>query len=139
MSDYIAYNPLKVSNKAGTHTVRGYGADSMVDIVFDSDFGEVHKSADGENRHVDLIDRAGTITVTLSAQSASNAVFTALVAANVPFPWTSIDKSSNGDLFFAGSCKIKTMPAFSKGKSNAENVWVWNFTKGNMIFAGSVI
>lgn len=138
MSNYKAFNPEKVVNMAGAHRVRAYGSDSMVEISYDSDFGEIHKPVDGENRHVDLQDRAGTITVTLAAHSASNAIFTALVAANVPFPWTVIDKSSDGDVFFAGSCKIKTMPTFSKGKSNSENVWVWQFTRGTMTLAGAV-
>ena len=109
----------------------------MVEVAFDSDFGEVHKSVDGENRHVVLKDRAGTITVTLGQHSATNAVFTTLVAAGVPFPVTLIDKSSVGDTFFAGSVKIKTMPSYTKTKSNSENVWVWQFTRGTMTLAGA--
>lgn len=141
MADYKPFDPEKFSAMFGlpgaSHKVRGYGEDSMVEVSFDSDFGEVHKSVDGENRHVVLKDRAGTISVTLGQHSQSNAVFSALVAAGVPFPVTLIDKSSVGDVFFAGSVKIKTMPTFTKGKSNSENVWVWQFTKGVMTLAGA--
>jgi hypothetical protein len=137
--NYKAYSPDKVSCMfAGLHRVRGYGADAMIDIAFDSDFGEIAKSADNENRHVDLLDRSGTITVTLSDQSASNAFFTGIVAAGVPVPVTLVDKSSNGDLFVAGSVKIRTMPGMVKAKSNGEKVWVWQFTNGRMTHAGAV-
>jgi hypothetical protein len=137
MADYKPFDPEKFTAMFGTHKVRGYGEDAMVEVSFDSDFGEVHKSVDGENRHVVLKDRAGTITVTLGQHSASNGVFTTLVASGVPFPVTLSDKSSVGDTFFAGSTKIKTMPTFTKGKSNTENVWVWQFTRGTMTLAGA--
>jgi len=138
MSDYKAYNPDKFVTMFGTHRLRAFGADAMVEVSFNSDFGEVHVPVDGESRHVDMLDRSGTITVTLAAHSASNAALTAIVSANVPVPVTIIDKSSNGDVFFAGSVKIKTMPSFTGARSNSENVWVFQFTKGKMVFAGAV-
>jgi hypothetical protein len=138
MSNYKPFNPEKVTTMFGTHRLRAFGADAMVEVAFNADYGEVHIPVDGEARHVDMLDRSGTITVTLAQHSASNAALTAIVAANVPVPVTIADISSNGDLFFAGSVKIKTMPTFSKGKSNSENVWVWQFTKGRMVMAGAV-
>ena len=144
MTGYKAFNPQKVNTMFGipgapgaSHRVRGFGEDAMVEVAFDSDFGEVAKSVDGLNRHVDMLDRSGTITITLAAHSESNAVLNTIVAANVPVPVNIVDQSSVGDLFSASSVKIKTMPTFTKGRSNAENVWVWQFTRGTMTFAGS--
>lgn len=139
MTNYKAYSPDKVSLIfAGLHRVRGFGPDAMIEIAFDSDFTEMAKSADNENRHVDLLDRSGTITVTLGSHSASNAFFTGVTAAGIPVPVTLLDATTNGDLFVAGSVKLRTMPAMVKGKSNAENVWVWQFTKGRLVHMGAV-
>ena len=138
MANYKGFNPDKFVTMVGTHRARAFGSDTMVEVAFNADFGEVHIPVDGEARHVDMLDRSGTITITLAAHSASNAAFTAIVSANVPVPVTIIDKSSNGDVFFAGSVKIKTMPTFTGASSNSENVWVWQFTKGKMVFAGAV-
>lgn len=143
-TDYKAFNPQKVGlvfglpNAPGaSHRVRGYGADTMIEIAFDSDFGSVIKGADGENRHVDMLDRSGTITVNLGQHSQSNAVFTAIVAANVPVPVSLIDKSSAGDLFVAGSVKIRTHPGMTKGATPGEVTWVWQFTRGQVTLAGA--
>ena len=118
--------------------MRGFGADAMIEIDFESDEAEIAKSVDGENRHVFIEDLSGTITVTLSAQSATNAWFSAARATKVPIPMNLVDGSSNGDLFFAGSCVCRKRPPMIKGKSNAENVWIWQFTKGRMNHGGAV-
>lgn len=144
MADYKGYSPAKVSVMFGapgapgtSHRVRGFGTDSMVEVAFDSDFGSVVKSVDGLNRHVDMLDRSGTITITLGQHSESNAIFSALVAANVPVPVTIIDKSSVADLFSATSVKIKTHPGMAKSATPGDVVWVWQFTRGTVALTGS--
>lgn len=144
MGDYKAFNPAKVGATFGLpgvpgakHRVRGFGVSSMIKVEFDSDFGEVAKSADGLNRHVDLLDRSGTVEITLGQHSESNAFFSGLVAANVPVPFTLTDKSSVADIFTTGSLKIRKVPKMEKGKSNTENVWVFQFTKGTMDHTGA--
>lgn len=146
MSDYKAFTPAKVGVTFGLpgvpgakHRVRGFGESSMIKVAFDSDFGEVAKAVDGLNRHVDLMDRAGTIEVTLGQHSESNAIFSAMTALNVPVPVTITDKSSSADLFFAGSVKVRKMPDMEKGKSNTENVWVFQFTRGTMVHSGAFV
>ena len=139
MSDYQSYNPLKVTTMVGTHKVRAFGDDTMVDAGFANDLGDVFVSTDGEGRHVDSADRSGTVVIPLAANSPSNAVFMAIHKANAPVPITVTDKSSKSDLFFAGSCKLKTMPRMVKKKGNTVNEYTFKFTKGEVFHSGAEI
>jgi len=137
MSNYKPFDPLKCSVIVGTHKARAFSDDQMVMAEFTSDWGDIFMSTDGEGRHVESADRSGTVTISLATNSPSNAVFMALIALNEPVPITITDKSSNADLFFAGSCKIKTFPPMDKKKGNAVNEYVWKFPKGTIFHSGA--
>jgi hypothetical protein len=137
--DFKSYNPTKVTVMVGIHACRAFGDDTMVDAGFSNDLGEVFVSTDGEGRHVDSADRSGTVVIPLATNSPSNAVFMALMAANEPVPITVTDKSSKADLFFAGSCKLQTMPRLVKKKGNTVNEYTWKFTKGFINHSGAEV
>ena len=137
--NYQSYNPLKVTVLVGTHKCRAFGDDTMVDAGFTNDMGEVFISTDGDGRHVDSADRSGTVVIPLAANSPSNAVFMAIHKANEPVPITVMDKSSKADLFFAGSCKLQTMPRLVKKKGNTVNEYTWKFTKGEVFHSGAEV
>lgn len=137
--NYIPWNPEKTSVVVGTHKCRAFGEDNMVDAGFANPMGSVFVSTDGDARHVDSADRSGDVVIPLAANSPSNAVLTAIFAANEAVPITVTDKSSKADLFFAGSCKIKDLPRFVKKKGNTVNEWTFNFTKGKIAHTGAVI
>lgn len=136
---YKSYNPQKVTVLVGIHACRAFGDDTMVDAGFSNDLGSVFVSTDGKGRHVDSADRSGTVIISLAANSPSNAVFMAIMAANEPVPITVTDKSSKADLFFAGSCKLQTMPRLVKKKSNTVNEYTWNFTEGTVLHTGAEV
>lgn len=137
--NYKPYNPEKTSVIVGTHKCRAFGDDNMVDAGFTSDMGDVFISTDGDGRHIDFADRSGDIIIPLAANSPSNAVFSAIFAANEAVPITVTDKTSKADLFFAASCKIKTVPRMVKKKGNTINEWTWKFTKGKIVHTGAEI
>lgn len=144
MSDYTGYDPQKVTVQCvhpvvGPHKCRAFGDDNMVEAAYNTDFGSVFVSTDGEGRHIKSADRSGTITIPVADNSPTNEYFTAVVAAGEPMAVTVTDKSSKADLFFAGSVSLKTMPNMSKGRDNTVNEWVWNFTNGKMVRSGAEI
>lgn len=123
---------------AGAHRLRAFAEDSMVEITYESDFTTLSKSCTGDARHVILSDRSGTISLDLAPQSPSNAVLAQLNLAGVPFPFSLVDTSSTGDMFFAPSCMVQKMPSMVKGRENATNTWVLQFTSGKTTFGGAV-
>lgn len=144
MSEYTSYNPQKVTVQCvhpvmGPHKVRAFGDDTMVDAGFNTDFGSVFVSTDGEARHVESADRSGTITIPIADYSPSNEYFMGVYASGEPMAVTVTDKSSKADLFFAGSVKLRTMPNMMKKRDNNVNEYVWNFTNGKMVRTGSEI
>lgn len=141
-SNYKNYNPEKVTVNCihpvvGNHKCRGFGDGTMVDAGFTTDFGSVFVSTDGEARHVMSADRSGDITIPVADNSPTNEFFTKVIESGEPMSITITDKSSNSDLFFAGSVMLKTMPRMVKQKDNTVNEYVWNFTKGKIVRAGS--
>ena len=140
MSNYKSYNPGKVKVVLkGIHAVRGYGDDTMVDIGFTSDRNSMFVGVDGHARHVGSLDRTGDIKLVLSMGSASNAFMAALLALDEPFSFLMSDLSSNGDMFAAASCTIKTIPRMVKGKDSKSQEYTLQFTKGKMTMLGAAL
>lgn len=137
MADYKQYDPKSVSVILGVVPIRGFADDTMVTVSFDEPKRSKHIGVDGEGRHIKNGDRSGTVTVHLADYSPSNATITGLDALDEPFPITIVDKKSNGDLFFAGSCALQEEPDFVKGKEAQNNEYVFQFIKGNAARMGA--
>lgn len=144
MANYKSYDPKKVNVTfvhpvLGPHTVRAFGDGTMVQVSYNADFGTVFVGTQGEGRHVESADRSGQATVSIADNSPSNGFFSNAVKSKTPMALTVTDKSSNADLFYAGSVMIGTLPDMTKANENTVNEWVWNFTKGEMNRSGAEI
>jgi hypothetical protein len=136
MSD-AQYDPAKVILSVGGFVMKQFAADSMVTISYSNPANTKHIGVDGGGRWASSKDDSGTVTITLAAYSASNQVLTTLMKADQPVPITLVDKSSDGDGFFADSCKVEDRPDMEKAKENSENTWVFGFIKGEANYAGA--
>lgn len=135
--NYKQLDPTKCISNMGGHTIRGWADGEMVAIAFDSPKRSKHVGVDGAGRHIKNNDRSGTITVRLQGASPSNAALQALDILDVPYSYAMVDKSSNGDSFFAGSVTLQTEPPMTRGDSEEIVEWVYQFTNGKMIRAGA--
>ena len=134
------YDPTKVSVVIGAGvgaTIRGFADGSMISADYDNDENMKHIGTDGQGRHIESADKSGTITIRLADYSPSNATLTALHLSKVPFPITVTDKTSNADLFFADSCKVKKRPPLEKSNEAIMNEWVFNFIRAEIIHSGA--
>lgn len=135
------YDPTKVSVVIGVGvgaTIRGFADGSMVSAEYTEDENMIHIGTDGYGCHIPSANKSGEVTVRLAAYSPSNAFLTALHLSGVPFPITVTDKSSNADLFFADSCKVKKRPPFEKSNEATMNEWVFNFIRGEIVHSGAL-
>lgn len=136
MSD-AQYDPSKVVITVGGFVMKQFAADSMVTISYANPANTKHIGVDGYGRWAAGKDDSGTFTLTLASYSASNQVLMTLMKADQPVPITMIDKSSDGESFFADSCKVEDRPDMEKAKENSEKTWVFGFIKGEAIYAGA--
>ena len=127
----------KCITNVGGHTVRAFADGDMISVVFNTDKRSVHVGTDGRGRHIKSADRSGVITVRLSSYSPSNAAFQLLDETDIPFGIGVIDKSSNGDSFFAGSCMLVKVPDMVKGATETVLEYGFQFTHGTVVRAGA--
>jgi len=136
MSD-AQYDPAKVVLTIGGYVMKQFAADSMVTISYDEDRNTKHIGVDGFGRWTASKNRGGTITITLADYSASNQVLTTIDKADLPVAVSLVDKSSDGENFFADSCKLQTAPDMEKAREATEKTWVFGFIRGEATYAGA--
>jgi len=131
------YDPSKVVITVGGFVMKKFAADSMVTVSYGEDKNTKHIGVDGYGRWTSGKNDSGQVTLTLSSYSSSNQVLTTLMKADQPVPISIIDKSSDGESFFADSCKVETRPDLEKAREETEKTWVFGFIKGEAIYAGA--
>lgn len=131
------YDPAKVSVIVGGATMRAFADGEMINVDYETDENTKHIGTDGYGRHLKSANRSGQLTVRLADYSASNAALMALHLADIPFPIIITDKTTNGDLFAADSCKVAKRPPLAKGNEAVMNEWVFNFIRGEIVHAGA--
>jgi len=131
------YDPAKVSVVIGGATMRAFADGEMVNVDYTVDENTVHIGTDGYGRHLKSANLSGQMVVRLADYSASNKALTALHKADVPFPVIMTDKTSDGDLFAADSCKFARRPRIAKGNEAMMNEWTINFIRGEIVHAGA--
>ena len=136
MSD-AQYDPAKIVITVGGFVMKQFAADSMIVMSYDEDKNSKHIGVDGFGRWVASKNDGGSASLTLASYSASNLVLTTLMKADQPVPVSIVDKSSNGESFFADSCKIMTRPDMEKAREETEKTWVIGFIKGEAVYAGA--
>ena len=135
-NNYKPYDPNKVSVILGVIPARGFADGEMINVEFAEDDNTTYIGTDGDGRHIQSQNKSGTVTVRLHDYSETNPLLVVMNSIGEAFPITIVDKSSNADLFFAASCKVKKTPNFTKGKEGVTNEWVFNFINGKIIHSG---
>lgn len=130
-------DPTKVIANIGGLTPRAYADGSMISIEFDTPKRTKHIGLTGQGRHIKSADRSGTVTIRLASYSPTVAGIAALDTADVPFSIAVVDKSSNGDSFFAGSCTLMQEPAMVWSENEEALEYQFQFIKGKMIRVGA--
>lgn len=120
-------NPDKINITVNAVPVGGFGANSMVKIKENAPRFIAKAGVDGEITRVKVLDRSAMVAITLMVSSESNAMFSALAAADLASSagvCAVVVEDLNGLSIFAGEqCWIQEMPETEYGREPGENVW----------------
>jgi len=137
MSEYTSFDPTKVVVMIGTHRARGFADGDMIDVGYSEPLNTQYVGTDGSGRHIASANKSGDITIRLMQSSPTNAVLSALIAANEPIPIAVADKTSTADLFFTSSAKCNDFPRMKKGKEETVLEYKLGFVRGFILHTGS--
>lgn len=111
--------------------VVGFAGD-RVKVAMSSDEVETVMGTDGSGRHVNLLDKSGTVTITLEYGSPSNAEFEVIRLAKIPVPILIKDNSNLLTMFATSDAVVKKHPDLILGSKPSECEWVFSFIKGDL-------
>lgn len=134
-----AYNPKKVSFTFGPVPAKGFQDGEMINLEFDNDEWTGYEGTRGEGSMVYSPNSTGTCTVTLQADSPTNAAWTALYKAGVPLPIAMADRSSTKSVAFAREAMPSKKPGFARSRDKPVVVWVFKFVGGDTDHVGDIL
>lgn len=112
----------KVALTINNQIVSGFADGTGINVEFNEDQFSLSVGSDGEAIRSDMNNESGSMTITLQASSAFNAVLSGLSKAKTIFD--AQVKDTNGDTLAAGEFWVKTRPSVEFGREAADREWV---------------
>lgn len=134
-----AYNPTKVAFTFGVVPAKGFQDGEMINFEFDNDEWSGYEGTRGEGSMVFSPNKTGTCTVTLQADSPTNAAWSALYDAGVPLPITATDRSSTKAVAFAKEGMPAKKPGVTRSRDKPVVVWAFKFVGGKIEHIGDIL
>lgn len=135
----MAYNPKKVSAVWGIVPAKGFQDGEMINFEFDNDEWTGYEGTRGEGSMVYSPNSTGTCTITLQADSPTNAAWSALYKAGKPLPLTIADRSSTKAVAFAREAMPSKKPGITRAREKPVVVWAFKFVGGECEHAGDIL
>lgn len=133
------YNPEKVSFAWGPVPAVGFQKGEMINFEFDNDEWTGYEGTRGEGGMVKSPSKVGKCTVTLQADSPTNAAWSALYDAGVPLPITVADRSGTSGVAFAREAVPAKKPGMIRADTKPVVVWQFNFVGGRIEHVGDIL
>ncbi|MFH0902143.1 MAG: phage protein [Pseudomonadota bacterium] len=128
------FDPEKMQIVIGTVPMSGFASGTFVTVEQDGNSFNTKVGADGDVARAKIVGRPGTMKLTLMATSISNAILTALHAAEGVFP-ISIKDGSN--TVFAAEAWIEKPASFERGDEIADTEWTFKLAKVTLVLDGN--
>lgn len=132
------YDPSKFAFSWGGVAARGFQDGEMINWTFPNDEFSAYSGTRGEGTLVKNPDKRCNITVTLQANSPTNAAWAALYDAGVPLPAMTRDRSSSAAVAFAEQAMPTKRPDLIRGRDNPTVTWVFAAVNGTAEHIGDV-
>lgn len=135
----MAYDSSRVSFSFAGVSAVGMADGEVVNWDFPNDEVTSYVGTRGEGGNVVSPDKRCTVTVTLQADSPTNAAWTALKEANVEGPAAMRDRSSTAVVGFAQKAMITKVPAAVRSRDKPTVTWVFTSPKGYLVHSGDAV
>lgn len=127
----MAYDSNKTAFSWGGVAAKGVADGEWINWEFPNDEVTTYVGTRGEGSNVISPDKRCTITVTLQADSPTNAQWEALRAVNFEGPALVRDRSSTAVLAFAEQAMVTKQPSVVRSRDKPTIKWVFTAPRGN--------
>lgn len=135
----MAYDPTKVAAAWGPIPAKGFQDGEMINFEFDNDEWSGYEGTRGEGSMVYSPNKTGTCTITLQADSPTNAAWSAMYDAKKPLPLTITDRSSTKAVAFAKEAMPSKKPGVTRSRDKPVVVWAFKFVGGTAEHVGDIL
>lgn len=136
MTDQV-YKADKVALIIGVFPVSGFENGSTIKVARSTPKRTMTIGTDGNGRHIESMDKSGTIEFTLQQGSPSNTKLFALDAIGEPFPVLLKDNTSLGTLFATSEAMVSDEPDLEYSEKPGAIVWKLQYTSGAKMITGA--
>lgn len=143
MGTFRNYDPSRVSFSFSGLTITGYQSGTFIDVERKADGFEMHVGSLGDVTRTRNLDRTGSVTLTLMAQSPENDLLQAIADEDEQFgtgfgALQILDHNGNMECH-ATRAWIRKRPKIERAKEAGSTVWVFDCAELEVDAGGNVI
>jgi hypothetical protein len=127
----MAYDSSKVAFSWGGIAAKGVADGEWINWDFPNDETSSYVGTRGEGGNVTSPDKRCTMSVTLQADSPTNAQWYALWASGFEGPALCRDRSSSAAVAFAEQAMVTKQPPLTRSRDKPVYVWTFTAPRGN--------